>query len=102
MKNIMPALLFCFLACDVTSEPASPRLLEGPPEVSVAVESTEFVGKMLGCFVDAAETIIEYRDGEPVDAVMIQPIELCLSTHAHVSVGSCLRDAMIDAGGQVP
>lgn len=109
--TILTTALFCLaltpFACDATEgepDPISPRLLKGQAEVSLGTESPEFVGKMLGCFVDplpAAATIIEYRDDEPVDAVMIQTVEVCFATHAHVSVGACLRDAMIEAGGQV-
>lgn len=108
MKPIAIALLFCAIcipACEESPPGVEPRLLEGPAEVVAEVESPEFVSKMLGCFSSLGQenaTIIEYRDDAPVDAVMVQTVEVCFATHAHVSVGACLRDAMIDAGGVAP
>ena len=113
MRKFLTTILFCLAialandACDDASEPDEPvslRLLDGPAEVVVGVESPEFVGKLLGCFFDLGQedsTIIEYRDDDPVGAVKVQALEVCFATHAHVDVGACLRAAMLDAGGQV-
>ncbi len=104
------AIMFCAAlalagdACEPV-DGVEPRLLEGQAEVIVSVESPEFVGKLLGCFSDLGQedsTIIEYRDDEPEGAVKVQVLEVCFSTHAHIDVGTCVRDAMLEAGGQVP
>lgn len=111
MQKFITAIMFCAAvafagdACDEPHDNVEPRFLEGSAEVVVGVESPEFVGKLLGCFSaldQESSTIIEYRDDTPVDAVMIQTVEVCFATHAHVSVGTCVRDAMLEAGGQVP
>ncbi len=108
MKPIAIALLFCAIcipACEESPPGVEPRLLEGPAEVVAEVESPEFIGKMLGCFNNqspATATHVEYRDTPPKDAVMMQTVEVCFASIEHVSVGSCLRDAMLDAGGVSP
>lgn len=109
MQKFITAIMFCAAvafagdACDEPHDNVEPRLLEGPVEVVVGVESPEFVGKLLGCFSELGQetsTIVEYRDSEPEGAVKVQAVEVCFATHAHVDVGACLRDAMLEAGGQ--